>query len=142
MDCYKLLVASADDRGELYRENYYVFTDGMSNGYFSHNDVSSFGDLPYQNKYGFVTLSCQCERRGGRADCCQGDRARIAVGEGLRNSALLGRDASRYVADICAVTRESIGDQRLPPSGERAVATAYPTEQSFFALGQICPLHI
>ena len=119
--CLAALVASADRQGQLKKENYFVFTDAMSNGYYSVvGDVTSYDDLPMNNKFGFVTLSCQCAQFGGRGNCCQGDRAKLDVKpivDAANDRAGPGRVSEQmraYVEDICRTTRESIGDNVLP----------------------------
>jgi len=123
--CLNLLAASANQYQKLRKENYFVFTDGMSNGYYSFNNMTSFGELPMPNKYGFVTLSCQCHAMGGRGNCCQGDRAKLDV-TGIDDPATMSEQMQAYVNDICKVTSDAIGDNVRPPSGELPT-TSYPT---------------
>ena len=48
--CLNMLVASADENGKLKKVNYFVFTDGMSNGFYTFNKVTSHSGLPMKNK--------------------------------------------------------------------------------------------
>lgn len=115
--CLNLLAASANRNRQLKKANYFVFTDGMSNGYYTFNNVTSYGDLPLPNKFGFVTLSCQCHQMGGRDNCCQGDRAKLDV-TGIDVPESLSTPMQHYINDICSVTADAIGDNVMPPSGE------------------------
>ena len=118
--CLNTLAASADEKGNLGPENFYVFTDGMSNGYFSTNNIRDYTSLPMQNKFAFVTLSCQCHAFGGRSNCCQGLRARIRV-EGVdpANPESMNEQLQQYVSDICSTTVDAIGEENiLPPLAE------------------------
>lgn len=95
----------------------------MSNGYYTLNNITTYSDLPYQNKYAFVTLSCQCEMRGGSSNCCQGPRANLNV-QGINSDDPDSMDLQLqyYIADICALTMETIGDENvLPPTGEEGI---------------------
>ncbi|KAL7551831.1 hypothetical protein ACHAWF_015025 [Thalassiosira exigua] len=126
--CYVTMKASATN-GRLRRSNYFVFTDGMSNGYFTFNNVTDYSGLPYPNKFGFVTLSCQCTAFGGSGNCCQGQRAMIDV-QGIEDRRNIYRDEGlrMYVADVCAVTVDAIGEeQMLPETGEMPGLTNFPT---------------
>ncbi|KAL7545417.1 hypothetical protein ACHAWF_014994 [Thalassiosira exigua] len=117
--CYNNLVASATN-GKLRKHNYFIFTDGMSNGYFTFNNMTDYGDLPSTNKFGFITLSCQCHAFGGSRNCCKGNRAEIDV-TGIDNPGGISSMDNRlhgYVSDICWVTSDAIGDNKLPPKGE------------------------
>eukprot|EP00579_Thalassiosira_antarctica_P008175 CAMPEP_0201902776 /NCGR_PEP_ID=MMETSP0902-20130614/55129_1 /ASSEMBLY_ACC=CAM_ASM_000551 /TAXON_ID=420261 /ORGANISM="Thalassiosira antarctica, Strain CCMP982" /LENGTH=500 /DNA_ID=CAMNT_0048436793 /DNA_START=203 /DNA_END=1705 /DNA_ORIENTATION=+ len=124
-DCLNLLAASANEYGDLKKENYFVFTDGMSNGYYSFNNMTTYSDLPMMNKFGFVTLTCQCHSLGGRGNCCQGNRAKLDV-SGIDDPSTLSTQMQEYFLDICSVTSKSIGDNKLPPTGELPT-TARPT---------------
>jgi len=126
--CLNNLAAAADENGQIGKENYFVYTDGMSNGYFTLNGMTDYSSLPMENKFTFVTLSCQCIAFGGRSECCQGDRAKIDVGgidtESPEN---MSEALQSYVADICSSTVTAIGEENiLPPTGEEA-ETASPT---------------
>ena len=48
--CLNTLVASADKNGKLKKVNYFVFTDGMSNGFYTFSNVISYSGLPMKNK--------------------------------------------------------------------------------------------
>mmetsp|Transcript_24623 Transcript_24623/g.53356 ORF Transcript_24623/g.53356 Transcript_24623/m.53356 type:complete len:539 (+) Transcript_24623:197-1813(+) len=124
-DCLNLLAATANENQKLKKENYFVFTDSMSNGYFSFNNMSSYADLPMLNKFDFVTLACQCRNQGGRGNCCQGDRAKIDV-SGINDPSSMSTEMQLYVNDICSTTSATIGDKKLPPTGELPT-TARPT---------------
>ncbi|KAL3827624.1 hypothetical protein ACHAXA_000497 [Cyclostephanos tholiformis] len=120
--CLNTLAASSDKNGNLGPENFYVFTDGMSNGYFSTNNMKDYGSLPMQNKFAFVTLSCQCQLMGLRDNCCQGLRARIRVaGIDPENPESMNEQLQQYVSDICSTTLDAIGEENiLPPLAELA----------------------
>eukprot|EP00581_Thalassiosira_minuscula_P005295 CAMPEP_0183740082 /NCGR_PEP_ID=MMETSP0737-20130205/58766_1 /TAXON_ID=385413 /ORGANISM="Thalassiosira miniscula, Strain CCMP1093" /LENGTH=448 /DNA_ID=CAMNT_0025975067 /DNA_START=118 /DNA_END=1464 /DNA_ORIENTATION=- len=128
--CLNLLKASADKNGNIPKDNYFVFTDGMSNGYLSANGMTEYGDMPTENKFAFVTLSCQCVAFGGRSNCCQGNRAKLAV-PGLDDPTTMPDQVRDYVMDICSTTSDAIGDNKMPPSGELPITnsptTASPT---------------
>jgi hypothetical protein len=127
--CLNTLAASSDKNGNLGQENFYVFTDGMSNGYFSTNNMKDYSSLPVQNKFAFVTLSCQCQLMGYKDNCCQGLRARIRVG-GIdpENPESMNEQLQQYVSDICSTTLDAIGEENiLPPLPELAEETEPPT---------------
>jgi hypothetical protein len=134
--CLNNLAAAADESGKLGKENYFVYTDGMSNGYFTLNGMTDFSSLPMENKFTFVTLSCQCIAFGGRDNCCQGDRASIDVGgidtESPEN---MSEQLQEYVADICSSTVTAIGEENiLPPTGEETPVAA-PVETTSKSTG-------
>ena len=59
--CLTTLEASANDNGHLYPDEYLIFSDGMSNGYYTLNNITTYSDLPYPwefghpyKKYGFT----------------------------------------------------------------------------------------
>lgn len=125
--CFPLLASCSGPARRLDPSSYYTFVDGLSNGYFSHHAMTSYDALPIVVKYSFVTLSCACHARGGRQDCCVGDKAEIDVE---------GCDASRermaeevdeaqivYLMDVCRTTEESVGGMVLPPLGENGNGT-------------------
>jgi hypothetical protein len=123
--CLNTLAASADEKGNLGPENFYVFTDGMSNGFFSTNNMRDYAALPMQNKFAFVTLSCQCHAFGGKSNCCQGLRARIRVdGVDPTNPESMNEQLQQYVSDICSTTVDAIGEENiLPPLAEAITVT-------------------
>lgn len=138
--CLNTLAASADERGDLGPENFYVFTDGMSNGYFSTNNMRDYAALPMQNKFAFVTLSCQCHAFGGKSNCCQGLRARIRVdGVDPTNPESMNEQLQQYVSDICSTTVDAIGEENiLPPLAESIpVTTISPSGK---LQPSLCPL--
>lgn len=125
--CLDTLAASANDNGNVKKENYFVFTDGMANGYYSYNNISSYSDMPMTNKFGFVALSCACQLQGGSSNCCTGNRAKLDVaGIDPENPSTMPDELYAYIMDICKVTIDSIGDSVLPPTGELPT-TADPT---------------
>ena len=128
--CLDTLSATADENGRLGNENYYVFSDGMSNGYYSTNNMTSYSDLPIQNKFAFVTLSCQCQQFGGASNCCQGPRANINVaGINADDPTLMNEQLTEYIADICEVTLETIGEENiLAESGEGPIQLTSPSD--------------
>lgn len=135
-NCLNLLAASANNNDIIKKEGYYVFTNGMSNEYYSFNDMTSYSQLPYQNKFGFVTLSCMCKQNGGARNCCQGNRAHLDVsGIDVANPHLMEEKMQYYIADICKTTLDAIGDDKiLPETGEMETReetdspTSEPTE--------------
>ncbi len=46
----KLLAASANQYSKLKKENYFIFMDSISNGYYSQNNMPSYSDLPLQQQ--------------------------------------------------------------------------------------------
>ena len=121
--CLNNLDAAAGDDGKIGPEDYFVFTDGLSNGYYTENNITEYSDLPMQNKFAFVTMSCQCEAFGGASNCCQGDRANINVsGINIDDPNSMSTQLQDYIADICSTTTDSIGEENiLPPTGEEPV---------------------
>ena len=116
--CLTTLAATADEYGRLGKENYYVFNDAMSNGYYSSINVTSYNEMPMDNKFSFVTLSCQCHAFGGSGNCCQGPRANINVA-GIDDPETMSEQLTQYISDICETTIDAIGVENiLPPSGE------------------------
>lgn len=108
----------------------------MSNYYYSATyNATGYDDLPMVNKFGFVTLSCQCQLQGGKGNCCQGNRAKLNVqGIDVENPENMSEELLAYVADICAVTKDSIGDNIMPPTGELPTTespTKAPTTGTF-----------
>ena len=118
--CLNTLAAAADEDGNVGTDGYFVLSDGLSNGYYSTNKMKTYDDLPMQNKFAFVTLACQCEYFGGKANCCQGTRAALAV-DGLDpdDPSSMTEQLQEYVTDICATTLSAIGEENiLPPPAE------------------------
>jgi len=118
--CLNTLEASAGDNGRLGPEDYYIFTDGMSNGYFTLNNITSYDDLPMVNKFAFVTLSCQCTQFGGRDNCCQGPRANLNV-QGINTTDVdsMTEQLKDYIIDICKTTIDAIGPENVLDRPER-----------------------
>ena len=131
--CHNTLLASATSTGRLHQDNYFVFTDGLSNGYYTQHNMTTYSELPLSNKYSFVTLSCVCSSNdrifkgsrvggGGGSDnsntdekCCQGVRANINIASMMENE----YEYLSYVNDICSMTLHAIGVENvLPPTGE------------------------
>jgi hypothetical protein len=118
--CLNTLAAAADEDGNVGTDGYFVLSDGLSNGYYSTNKMETYDDLPMENKFAFVTLACQCEYFGGKANCCQGTRAALAV-DGLdpEDPSSMTQQLQEYVTDICATTLSAIGEENiLPPPAE------------------------
>lgn len=106
--CYTLLDAIADDRGQIDKDGYFVFVDEMSNGYYTVEEgAQTYSDLPFEVKYSYVTLACQCITMGGRVDCCQGPRARLNV-TGVDDPDDASPQVQAYLEDICVTTSETI----------------------------------
>jgi len=122
--CLNTLEASAGDNGRLGPEDYYIFTDGMSNGYFTLNNITSYDDLPMVNKFAFVTLSCQCSQFGGRDNCCQGPRANLNV-QGINTTYVdsMNDQLVDYIIDICKTTIDAIGPENVLDRPERDSST-------------------
>jgi len=118
--CLNTLEASAGDNGRLGPEDYYIFTDGMSNGWFTLNNITSYDDLPLVNKFAFVTLSCQCTQFGGRDNCCQGPRANLNV-QGINTTDVdsMNEQLKDYIIDICKTTIDAIGEDKMLDRPER-----------------------
>ena len=118
--CLNTLEAAAGDNGRLGPEDYYIFTDGMSNGYFTLNNITSYDDLPMVNKFAFVTLSCQCTQFGGRDNCCQGPRANLNVqGINTTDPDSMDEQLRDYIIDICKTTIDAIGEDNVLDRPER-----------------------
>lgn len=115
-DCINTLAASAEN-GKVSPDNYFVFIDTLSNGYYTSQNMTSYSDLSLLLKFGFVTLSCQCKLQGGNEDCCQGNRARLDV-TGIDDPDNMSYELHAFVDDICSVTFDGIGDNIMEPTGE------------------------
>ena len=114
--CYTLLDAIADDKGLIDKDGYFVFVDEMSNGYYTVEEgAESYSDLPFEVKYSYVTLACQCITMGGRVDCCQGPRARLNV-TGVDDPEDASPQVQAYLEDICVTTSSTI--TVAPETGE------------------------
>ena len=128
-NCLNLIAASANSNGHLQPENYFVFTDGYSNGYYTKNNMTNFSDLPEENQHVFITIACGCGPKGESDNCCQMDRAHIDV-SGLFSTDGYPKDITNELRevlwDICSTTRDAIGENVLPPSNEggQGLATA------------------
>ena len=59
--CYKDMVSVADERDMLTKDAYFFFGDIMSNQWFSDNGIKDYTDLPFDMRFAFVTLACQCK---------------------------------------------------------------------------------
>jgi len=124
--CYERMAFVADERDILTKDAYFYFSDIMSNQWFSENDIFSYIALPYDMKFAFVTLACQCKHLGGGKDCCLNERAELNV-DGAK-----GQDVSQaqteYLNDICSLTYATIGSDRINPSPGDMPTTAQPTQ--------------
>lgn len=126
--CLNTLAAAADEDGSVGTDGYFVLSDGLSNGYYSTNKMKTYNDLPMENKFAFVTLACQCEYFGGKANCCQGTRAALVV-DGLdpEDPSSMTEQLQEYVTDICATTLSAIGEENILPPPEVLVPPEPPT---------------
>jgi hypothetical protein len=114
--CLNTLAAAADEDGNVGTDGYFVLSDGLSNGYYSTNKMETYDDLPMENKFAFVTLACQCEYFGGKANCCQGTRAALVVtGLDPEDPSSMTQQLQEYVTDICATTLSAIGEENILP---------------------------
>lgn len=118
-ECVTKLEATAGDNGRLGPEGYFLFNEALSNSYYASINITEYSELPYTNKFAFVTLSCQCSAFGGASNCCQMSRANINV-QGIDEPAETWTDEfTQYISDICSTTLDAIGEENiLPPSGE------------------------
>ncbi len=71
-----------------------------------------------KNKIAFNFLSCQCHEFGRRENCCQGDQARIDLKDAVDDPASMNEEIRAYIRNICSMTEDAIGDERLPPGRE------------------------
>ena len=126
--CYKDINSVAAAGNILTKEEYFEFADIMSNKWFSDNDIFSYSVLPYDLKFAFVTLSCECHTMGGGDDCCENGHARLNV-EGAD-----GQDVSqaqaKYLNDICKLTFSTIGAERINQRPEEKPTPAQPAQSS------------
>jgi len=56
--CLTLLSSAADTNKHIKADDYLVFSDGMSNGYYTANDITTYADLPNINKVVFMMMAC------------------------------------------------------------------------------------
>jgi hypothetical protein len=77
--CLTLLSSSADANKHIKAEDYFVFSDGMSNGYYTANDITTYSDLPNINKVLFMMMACQCADINESTDCCKDGKAHLDV---------------------------------------------------------------
>ncbi len=125
--CYKDMVSVADENDMLTKDAYFFFGDIMSNQWFSDSGIKGYTDLPFDMKFAFVTLACQCKSLGGGEDCCQGDNAELNV-DGA-NGQEVSQAQRDYLNDICSLTFSTIGLDRLNPTAGDMPTTAQPTTQ-------------
>ena len=117
--CLNTLEATANKYSKLTQSEYFTFTDVMSNGYYSFNNIKDYSGLDIKNKFAFVTLACLCHAFGGSGNCCQGRRANLDVsGIDAENPASMNPTLMGYINDICKTTSDAIGENVLPPTGE------------------------
>lgn len=90
--------------------------------------MNEYNDLDMKNKFGYVTLTCQCHAQGGAGNCCQGDRAKLDVTGIGGDPEDMSEELVNYIEDICRVTMDSIGENVRPPTGELPT-TASPTRK-------------
>ncbi|KAK1732754.1 hypothetical protein QTG54_016557 [Skeletonema marinoi] len=123
--CYQDIVSVADEQNILTKDAYLLLADIMSNQWFSDNGIDSYTELPYDMKFAFVTLACECRNMGGAENCCQNHRASLNV-DGAD-----GQDVSQaqtdYLNDICSLTYSTIGSDRINPKPGEMPTTAQPT---------------
>lgn len=126
--CYKDMVATANERNIMTKDAYFLFADIMSNQWFSDNGIDSYTDLGYDMKFAFVTLACECRKLGGGEDCCENHRASLNV-EGADGQEV-SQAQTDYLNDICSLTYATIGSDRINPSPGEMPTTAQPTAPS------------
>lgn len=107
--CYPLL-HDASSSNTLTNEEYYTFVDAMSSSYFSSNNISNYNSLPTTIKYSFVTLSCQCQLRGGDEECCLATNAALDSTGSDPDGPPPSDEQASYLNDICATTADAIGE--------------------------------
>ncbi|KAL7478159.1 hypothetical protein ACHAW6_003936 [Cyclotella cf. meneghiniana] len=121
--CYPLLHAASSPSNTLDNERYFYFVDAMSNSYFSSGNVTAYRSLPTEIQFSFVTLSCQCQLRGGREDCCIGNNAKLDSSGSDPDGPPPSDEQAAYLNDVCVTTSTSIGDRVAPESGELPLTT-------------------
>ncbi|KAL3801977.1 hypothetical protein HJC23_010321 [Cyclotella cryptica] len=124
--CYPLLHAASSPSNTLDNERYFYFVDAMSNSYFSSSNVTAYASLPTEIQFSFVTLSCQCQLRGEREDCCIGTNAKLDSSGSDPDGPPPSEEQAAYLTDVCVITSTSIGDRIAPESGELPL-TGVPT---------------
>lgn len=123
--CYEDMVAVANERNILTKDAYFYFCDIMSNQWFSENGIFDYDAFPYDMKFAFVTLSCECIKLGGGENCCQNHRAHLNV-DGA-NGQEVTQAQTNYLNDICTLTHSTIGSDRMNPKPGDMPTTAQPT---------------
>ena len=124
--CYPLLHAASSPSNTLDNERYFYFVDAMSNSYFSISNVTAYRSLPTEIQFSFIALSCQCQLRGEREDCCIGDNAKLDSSGSDPDGPPPSEEQAAYLNDVCVTTSNSIGDRVAPESGELPL-TSFPT---------------
>jgi len=123
--CYKDMVTAAGELNILTKDAYHLFADIMSNQWFSDNGITTYTELPFDMKFAFVTLACECRNLGGGENCCENERASLNV-EGADGQEV-SQAQTDYLNDICSLTYSTIGSDRINPHPGEMPTTAQPT---------------
>ena len=136
--CLTLLASAADTNKHIKAEDYLLFSDGMSNGYYTANDIRTYSDMPNINKVVFMMMACQCADINESTDCCKDGNAHLDVsGVDSEEPENMSDETKQYLTDICSTALYAIGNNVLintetrtvPPSSSPVVIDTSNSEQ-------------
>jgi len=120
--CLTLLASAADTNKHIKAEDYLLFSDGMSNGYYTANDIRTYSDMPNINKVVFMMMACQCADINESTDCCQDGNAHLDVSDiNIDNPNDMSDETKQYLSDICSTALYAIGSNVLINTETRTV---------------------
>ena len=120
--CLTLLSLAADTNKHIKAEDYLVFSDGMSNGYYTTNDIRTYSDMPNINKVVFMMMACQCADINESTDCCKDGNAHLDVSRlDIETPENMSDETKQYLSDICSTALYAIGNNVLTNTESRTV---------------------